>query len=53
VQVYQHELRELMQLGAVELVAEQYTVLRDLSLYDEELGLTLRHSNWSSEPLVF
>lgn len=52
VQVYPHELTELMQLGAVALEAEQYTVLRDLSLYDDDVGLKLPRSNWASESFV-
>lgn len=41
VQVYPHELTELQRRRAVEVVGGQYTVLTDLSLYDEEIGLSL------------
>lgn len=53
VQVYLHELSALMRLGAVEVVAGQYTVLRDLSLYDEEVGLTPPRSDWQPAAFVF
>ncbi|MFS8629468.1 MAG: CRISPR-associated helicase Cas3' [Limnochordales bacterium] len=52
VQVYPHELAELRRLGAVEWVAEQYTVLRDLSLYDDDVGLRLPDLQWTPESFV-
>lgn len=53
VQVYQHELMELARQRATEVIAQQYTVLRDLSLYDEEVGLTVGSSSLAEEPLIY
>jgi CRISPR-associated endonuclease/helicase Cas3 len=39
VQVYGDEMRHLMEAGAVEIVAGQYVVLRDLTLYSSDVGL--------------
>ncbi len=53
VQVYPHELMELSRQRAVEVVGEQYMVLRDLSLYDDEVGLSLGDSSETTQLLVF
>lgn len=53
VQVYQHEFMELVRRQAIEVVGEHYKVLRDLSLYDEEIGLTLTLPTQTWEVLMY
>lgn len=53
VQVYPHEFLELSRRNAVEVIAEQYVALTDLTLYDDEVGLSVNGSNLSSEMLIF
>lgn len=53
VQVYQHEFIELSRRRAIEVVAEQYAVLTDLTMYDEETGLSVGDSSLTSETLIF
>src|SRR5690606_35535063 len=53
VQVYPHELMELSRQRAVEVVGKQYMVLRDLSLYDDDVGLSLGDSSETMQLLVF
>ena len=53
VQVYKHEFAELVRSNSIEVVAEQYTVLTDLSRYDDEVGLIPGDSSLTSEPLIF
>lgn len=40
VQVYSNELRRLLEMNAVEVVAGQYTVLCDMALYSDDVGLS-------------
>ena len=40
VQVYSRELRHMLEMNAVEVVAGQYTVLRDMALYSDDVGLS-------------
>lgn len=53
VQVYQQELVELTRQRSIEVMGEQYVVLRELSLYDEEVGLTLTLPAQATEVLMY
>lgn len=53
VQVYQQEMMDLSRQRAIEIIAGHYTVLRDLSLYDEEVGLTLSLPTQIKEILMY
>src|SRR5690606_17005957 len=52
VQVYLHELMELSRRRAIEVIGERYTVLRDLSLYDDDVGLTFNRPQ-ATEVLMY
>lgn len=53
VQVYPYQLHQLSQIKAVERVAGNYIVLRDLSLYNEERGLVMDDSVSLTDILIF
>lgn len=53
VQIYQHEYNELCRLNAIEMIAEQYAVLTEKSLYDDDVGLIVPNSRIHDEPFIF
>jgi CRISPR-associated endonuclease/helicase Cas3 len=53
VQVYHHEYITLAKNGVLEMVAGQYLVLRDLSIYKEDIGLDFETSVGVDDVLIF
>lgn len=52
VQVYHHEYMALAKGGTLEMVAGQYIVLRDLSIYRDDIGLDLDVPDWLDDVLI-
>lgn len=53
IQIYESEFTELLKLNALETIAEQYIVLKDINMYCEETGLTLSNSVSVDDILIF
>ena len=53
VQVYFNEYMDLLDRDALEVIAGQYCVLKDLTLYSEETGLTRSSSVSADDLLIF